>query len=542
MKTISSLIFLMISLSIFGQENLIDAPIITMTMEKPDFVDIYLQGSGKITIHWGDGKSNRYIIDNEDISGYTHTYSKSSEYTITITGDSITGLRCHVMQLTSLDVSQNTNLTHLDCSYSQLTSLDLSRNTNLTHLDCIDNNLTSLDLNKNTKLTDLCCNFNQLTSLDVSNSIALTSLSCNNNQISYLDVSRNTALEFLSCHQNLLTNLDISKNIVLTSLYCSNNQLQADALDELFGMLPNKVDIGASIVVRSNPGEFHCDRSIATGKGWKVFFNDFLVLEENMTFLKNWKSYPVPALDEVENNYSEYNHSPNNWIVYFDGDEIRVDGVRNYRGENPREKLPFEIKQSNSRWLNISAPLAGLIDVVEVADGYIVGFNRGEWGGELYWFSKNGKKRYKISGHQIVQFIERDNKIYAIEGLAHLVTRGSIIEIDKKGKKWKAKGFLKLSTAPEAIQLDSKGNFIVVTFGTNWSFDERGFVVINATPGLFSIDREANVDTLVENGIWGDSLYPSSMVIQNDVVYIGMRKGVYKFDLTTKRDEWLLPE
>ena len=265
--------------------------------------------------------------------------------------------------------------------------------------------------------------------------------------------------------------------------------------------------------------------------------------QENLTFLKNWKHYPVPTTDEVRSNAPEYNHSQNDWVVYLDEDEIRVDDVRNYK-RNLGAKLPFIIRQSNSNMINTSAPLAGLIDAIEVEDGYLVGFNRGEWGGELYWFSKNGKERYEISGHQIVQFIERDNKIYAIEGLAHLgLTGGSIIEIKKQKRKWVAKEFLKLPTTPRAIKLDSKGNFIVVTFGTDWSFGkgEMG-VIINATPGLFLIDRDANIDTLVKDGMWGDYLYPSSMVIQNDIVYIGMRKGIYKFDLSEKKDEWLLPE
>ena len=525
--TIRIIILLIISISVstLGQENIIsiDTPIITMTMEKPYFVGIYLKGSGNITIHWGDGKSNKYTVDNDDTKAYTHKYSKysiSSEKTITITGGNITVLRCNSMQLTRLDVS---------------------RNTNLTQLDCFANNLTSLDLSKNTKLTDLCCNANQLTSLDVSNNIALRKLSCYYNQISNLDVSRNTALESLSCDRNRLTSLDISNNILLTNLRCDDNQLQAVALDELFRTLPN-VNTRASIMIRTNPGEFHCNRSIATDKGWKVYINDFLlVFKENTTFLKNWASHPVPTDKDT---ISKYNHALNDWVVYFDGDEIRVDDVRNYgRYSRVKNKLPFEIRQSNSQMTIISAPLAGLIDVIEVEDGYLVGFNRGEWGGELYWFSKNGKKRYEISGHQIVQFIERDNKIYAIEGLAHLtMTGGSIIEIEKQKRKWVAKEFLKLDTAPEAIQLDSKGNFIVVTFGTSWSLDKSGKTVINATPGLFSIDREANIETLVEDGILGYYLYPSSMVIQNDVVYIGMRKGVYKYDLATKRDEWLLPE
>ena len=260
--------------------------------------------------------------------------------------------------------------------------------------------------------------------------------------------------------------------------------------------------------------------------------------QEHETFLKNWKVYPVPTSEDT---LSKYNHDQNDWVVYLDQNEVRVDHSYKYC---PTVKLPFAIKQSESDIINISKPLAGLIDAFEVDDGYLVGFNRGEWGGELYWFSKDGKKRYKISGHQIVQFIERDDKIYAIEGLAHLgLTGGSIIEIKKQKKKWVAKEFLKLPTTPQAIKLDSKGNFIVVTFGTNWSFAKEGAdVIINATPGLFSIDRNARTDTLVKDGIWGDYLYPSSIVIQDDIVYIGMRKGVYKFNLATKKEEWLLPE
>jgi hypothetical protein len=260
--------------------------------------------------------------------------------------------------------------------------------------------------------------------------------------------------------------------------------------------------------------------------------------QEELTFLKNWKSYPVPTDKDT---IYKYNSAQNDWFVYLEEDEIRVDDVRNYR-RNPRAKLPFQIRQlKNSDMINIAAPLAGLIDAIEVEDGYLVGFNRGEWGGELYWFSKNGKKKYEISRHQIVQFIKRDNKIYAIEGLGHLgISEGSIIEIEKNGKKWIAKELLKLS-APNAVQLDNWDNFIIVTSGISLLSERNGAIIGIPSSFLLSIDRENKVDTLVNGSMW-EFLYPSSMVIHKDVVYIGMRKGVYKFDLITKRNEWLLPE
>ena len=83
-------------------------------------------------------------------------------------------LYCSSNQLTSLNVSKNTNLRYLNCSGNQLTSLDISKNTNLRTLYCNENKLTSLDISKNTALYGLQCYTNQLTSLDVSHNTKLT--------------------------------------------------------------------------------------------------------------------------------------------------------------------------------------------------------------------------------------------------------------------------------------------------------------------------------------------------------------------------------
>ena len=266
--------------------------------------------------------------------------------------------------------------------------------------------------------------------------------------------------------------------------------------------------------------------------------------QEMLTFLKNWKTYPVP-----ENSLLNYNNAKNDWIVYLDKNEIRVIDDRSYRYKQNlvNKKLPFQIEQS------------GLIDIVQLKDGYLVGLNNGEWGGGLYWYSKNGKKKYKIFDSAfcspVVQFIKRDNEIYAITGISHLgMSFGNIIKIEKEKKAWKLEEFVKLPNAPYAIQLDSKANMLVFT-----------------SSGLYSIDKEKNIDTLAikmrrpivptieiellndtliiekeplqiyPKWLWG-FLYPTSMVIQYDMVYVGMRGGVYKFDLTTKKEEWLQPE
>ena len=137
----------------------------------------------------------------------------------------LTYLNCRYNQLTSLDISKNTALTYLSCDTNQLISLDLSTNTALTELNCFNNQLSSLNVSKNTTLTELNCYNNQLTSLDVSKNKALTRLECGYNQLISLDLSKNTALTYLSCDTNQLTSLNLSKNTALITLYCGGNQL-----------------------------------------------------------------------------------------------------------------------------------------------------------------------------------------------------------------------------------------------------------------------------------------------------------------------------
>ena len=135
-------------------------------------------------------------------------------------------LYCNGNNLTTLDVSRNTNLVSLACGNNNITTLDLSRNTALTDLDCDNSNLTALDVSNNKALETLNCSYTNLTTLDVSEHKALKTLWCSdNNQLTTLDASGCTTLEVLRCHCNNLTALDVSGDIALKELYCFDNNL-----------------------------------------------------------------------------------------------------------------------------------------------------------------------------------------------------------------------------------------------------------------------------------------------------------------------------
>ena len=137
----------------------------------------------------------------------------------------LTELKCRNNNLTSLDLSKNTQLTELDCRRNQLASLDLTKNAQLTELDCGGNQLTSLDLSKNTSLTLLYCHENNLSELDLSKNTSLKELYCYVNKLSKLDLSKNTLLTRAYCFDNQLITLNVSGCSSLGDIYCNNNQL-----------------------------------------------------------------------------------------------------------------------------------------------------------------------------------------------------------------------------------------------------------------------------------------------------------------------------
>lgn len=177
-------------------------------------------------------------------------------------------LQCGKNELTSLDVSKNTELIELSCKENKLTNLDISNNTKLKNLYCFENELTSLDVSNNIQLVRLACWTNKLTSLDLSKNSELVRLMCSNSQLTNLDVSKNERLEWLSCQQNQLANLDVSRNIKLKNLSCWTNKFTSLDVSknikleklECWGNRLTSLDVTKNLELK----ELHCDNNQLT--------------------------------------------------------------------------------------------------------------------------------------------------------------------------------------------------------------------------------------------------------------------------------------
>ena len=145
--------------------------------------------------------NNPVILTNAEISKinslvYEHAnYSPSNQNIKSLKGieylASLMELRCMNNDISSADLSKNSELMFLDLSGNKLTNIDLSKNTKLKALCLSDNQLTSLDLTKNTWLETAYMDVNQLRAVRFSTAASnLYSVSCIHNQLNYAAMYR----------------------------------------------------------------------------------------------------------------------------------------------------------------------------------------------------------------------------------------------------------------------------------------------------------------------------------------------------------------
>ncbi len=232
-NTIASILFVLSGcFSLYGQE-------LSFTSEKEvgETLRIRIVATGEVTPVEGLELSNHF--------GEWYTFKKTAEKMI-LKGD-ISLFYCFNNKMTSLDVSQCTNLVKLNCDRNQLSSLiikgaskleklscyknklselDLSASPALTNLDCFENQLEKLDLSACEKLKILACYKNKLKALDVQKQTALISLMFDENEIESLDLSKLSLLKVFSGNKNKLTALDFSACPALNTMECSHNQIE----------------------------------------------------------------------------------------------------------------------------------------------------------------------------------------------------------------------------------------------------------------------------------------------------------------------------
>lgn len=234
--------------------------------------------------------------------------------------------------------------------------------------------------------------------------------------------------------------------------------------------------------------------------------------------LTNWKIDTLPTGDKIY----PANHSQDNWIFSNSGEKWKI--VRNDFSREKGDSFPFTPDFIDKNLKEIK----GNRFVKQTPDGYFVGLNKGEFGGGLYFIKPDGLDGYEMASYLNIRSIfEYNSRYFAIEGLAHLGgQRGQIIEIYKEDTVWKYKSLINLIEAPDLIT-DYKNEKIIVT-----------------SQYILKFGEDFKVSEVLKSPIYWGMLYPSSILIDKNDLYLSMRQGILKiktFD-STPDYEWYVPK
>ncbi len=177
-----------------------------------------------------------------------------------------------------------------------------------------------------------------------------------------------------------------------------------------------------------------------------------------------------------------------------------------------------EFKVENIEWnLKVSEDTGTTNTMLDISGGTLVGINKGEFGGLLKFVPDEKLQEDILIKKGNIKFIFKfKDRIYFIEGLAHMGYRGGALfrlEIQNNGFTWSK--LIDFNDAPEAFTI-YQNNFLI------------------AAHQSFYIVEDLKKKLIVNNAFWR-SLYPNSIAAFNDHnIFIGIRGGIIKLDLTTK--------
>ena len=235
-----------------------------------------------------------------------------------------------------------------------------------------------------------------------------------------------------------------------------------------------------------------------------------------------WVLYPVSQKpDGIDNlDWRCASYSEREWMVTPGVEGMRISRVPRDYIDDP---LPFDIRPQKGE-----KDLAGQRLVKRVGDGFLVGFNAGEFGGALWWFSADGGSRKKLADDNVVGFADNASGVLALVGLAHRATDyGKLLLVrEGQGGDRQVDVVADLGAAPAAHAMEADGSLLVATYDK--------LIRVRTTGEVEQLHAPAN-----------GFIIPNSMTLSDGgVLHIGMRHFVLRLSPAGGgyKEEWFVPK
>lgn len=206
------------------------------------------------------------------------------------------------------------------------------------------------------------------------------------------------------------------------------------------------------------------------------------------------------------------NYSDDEWQVAIDGSALRF-----------AKAIPHE-PDTGPAITDPPRQPRGRRHVVQVRDGFLAGYDGGEWGGALYWMSKDGATSTALGQDNVHGVVAiGDDEAIALEGLAHMgINEGAVRWLARTPAGWSTRTIDKLDGQPQALAVAPDAVYTITL------------------DSLYRIKRDHTIDKVQTVSTPG--LYPDSMAVDaTGGLWIGMRQLVLHLipDGGTYKLEWL---
>lgn len=232
-----------------------------------------------------------------------------------------------------------------------------------------------------------------------------------------------------------------------------------------------------------------------------------------------WAIHPTP--EDGSSTILCANYSRREWRVALSetGSAEITPRPQPYGAKSSKRELPTGVK--------VQRGMVGVESRLKIQNGWLLGFDGGEFGGGL-WFANLSGKTQELSEENVHGFIETPQGVLVFSGLAHMGhDSGKVFivpyAVNSQGD---LKTLMDLDGAPAALTKLSADTALVVT-----------------TQGVSRISSSGLSKTLLSRKF--DALYPNSVVSTPDgTIYVGMRLFVVRLMQQSGEytEEWLVPD
>ncbi len=239
-----------------------------------------------------------------------------------------------------------------------------------------------------------------------------------------------------------------------------------------------------------------------------------------------WVLFPKPSENSEERQCGNYSIDKE-WKVETENGDLKISKYT-YEEDEQIKKLPLSVREIISKNRNIGEGLGGYLHIESFENGWLIGSDAGEWGGKLFWFSKNGTKKIELLEDNIRGIAKIDGGIFILSGMSHLgIDEGKIYKLAKNDTdNFKTQLISDLKTQPQTF-IKENDQSILITL-------KNKVIRLNSLGKIEELDQTN----------FG-SLYPNSMTITlSKVIYVGMRLFIVRFVPTENgyKEEWLVPK